>query len=174
LKFLLHQFNKEDFIIEWYTNNVDVGWSKIFLRISQFELGKENERTVILESTLSNFDIYYWAFNTIALDDKVYFLQVFENYRYHKSGSYAYKLKLCAFDLKSKELLENAEEIELNFDKKLDGIKLVVPQSAPIELSKIFAHVSFEGHSASLRSLMDDEGKLTTMRKSLADVPNSV
>ena len=81
-------------------------------------------------------------------------------------------MRLCAFDLKSKELLENAEEIELNFDKKLDGIKLVVPQSAPIEISKIFAHVWFRDDSASLRSLMDDEGKLTTMRKSLADVPD--
>ena len=83
-------------------------------------------------------------------------------------------MKLCTFDLKSKELLENAEEIELNFDKKLGGIKLVVPQSAPVELSKIFAHVWFEGHSASLRSLMNDEGKLTTMSKSLADVPPDV
>jgi len=165
LKFLLHQFNKENFIIEWYTKG------KIFLRISQFELGKENERTVILESTLSNFNTYSFRFNAIAKDDKVYFLQVFENKDGHKSGSYAYNLKLCAFDLKSKELLENAEEIELNFDKKLYGIKLVVPQSAPIKLSKIFAHVLFEDDSASLRSLMDDEGKLTTMRKSLADVP---
>ena len=83
-------------------------------------------------------------------------------------------MKLCTFDLKSKELLENAEEIELNFDKELVGIKLVVPQSAPIELSKIFAHVWFYRNSASLRSLMNDEGKLTTMRKSLADVPPSV
>ena len=167
MKFLLHQFNKENFIIEWYTKGDK---SKIFLRISQFELGKENERTVILESTLSNFDTGSVFFNAIALDDKVYFLQVFENKDGHKNNSYAYKLKLCAFDLKSKELLENAEEIELNFDKKLDGIKLVVPQSAPIELSKIFAHVIFKDYSASLRSLMDDEGKLTTMRKSLADV----
>jgi hypothetical protein len=83
-------------------------------------------------------------------------------------------LKLCAFDLKSKELFENAEEIELNFDKELNGIKLVVPQSAPIEISKIFAHIWFWDKSASLRSLMDDEGKLTTMRKSLADVPRIV
>ena len=83
-------------------------------------------------------------------------------------------MKFCSFDLNSKELLENAEEIELNFDKKLGGIKLVVPQSAPIELSKIFAHVWFKDDSASLRSLMDDEGKLTTMRKSLADVPTHV
>ena len=83
-------------------------------------------------------------------------------------------MKLCAFDLKSKELLENAEEIELNFDKELCGIKLVVPQSAPIEISKMFAHVWFDDDSASLRSLMDDEGKLTTMRKSLADVSADV
>ena len=169
MKFLLHQFNKENFIIEWY------GYNENFLRISQFELGKENERTVILESTsLSNFGIKSERSNAIALDDKVYFLQVFENKDGHKSGSYAYKLKLCTFDLKSKELLENAEEIELNFNKKLNGIKLVVPQSAPIVLSKIFAHVSFEDKSASLRSLMDDEGKLTTMRKSLADVLDDV
>ena len=127
-----------------------------------------------MESTLSNFNTWPHRFNAIALDDKVYFLQVFENYYGHKKNSYAYKLKLCTFDLKSKELLENAEEIELNFGKKLDGIKLVVPQSAPIELSKIFAHVRFEDGSASLRSLMNDEGKLTTMRKSLADVPPDV
>ena len=171
MRFLLHQFNKENFIIEWYTEG---SFSKPFLRISQFELGKENERTVILESNLSNLYTYIDHFNAIALDDKVYFLQVFENKDGHKSDSYAYKLKLCTFDLKSKELLENAEEIELNFDKKLYGIKLVVPQSAPIELSKIFAHVLFEDSSASLRSLMDDEGKLTTMRKSLADVPSVV
>ena len=100
MKFLLHQFNKENFIIEWYDKGEDK--SEIFLRISQFELGKENERTVILESTsLYNFDIYSLCFNAIALDDKVYFLQVFENKDGHKSDTYAYKLKLCTFDLKS-------------------------------------------------------------------------
>ena len=97
MRFLLHQFNKENFIIEWYTKG---GVSKIFLRISQFELGKENERSVILESTLSNFKTYSDRFNAIALDDKVYFLQVFENKDKEESDSYAYKLNLCAFDLK--------------------------------------------------------------------------
>ena len=96
-----------------------------------------------MESTLSDsVSPSFEYFNVIALDDKVYFLQVFENKDGHKSDSYAYKLKLFTFDLKSKELLENAEEIELNFfDEKLLGIKLVVPQSAPIEISKIFAYV---------------------------------
>jgi hypothetical protein len=118
LKFLLHQFNKENFIIEWYKQGEDI--SQIFLRISKFELGKENEQTVILESTLSNFDTYSRCFNAIALDDKVYFLQVFENKDGHKSDSYAYKLKLYNFDLKSKE--KKRKEIELNFNKKLLGI----------------------------------------------------
>ena len=77
MRFLLHQFNKKNFIIEWYEKGRR---SKIFLRISQFELGKENERTVILESTLSNFNAYSISFNAIALDDKVYFLQVFKNF----------------------------------------------------------------------------------------------
>ena len=81
--------------------------------------------------------------NAISLDGKVYFLQVFENKDGHKKNSYAYNLRLNTFDLESKKLQGHAEEIELNFDKFIDGIKLVFPQSAPFKLSKIFAHVYF-------------------------------
>ena len=62
----------------------------------------------------------------------------------------------------------------MSFDKKdeegklikLNGIKLVVPQSAPIDLTKLFAHVWFKDDSASLHSLTIDEGKLIKMSES--------
>ena len=83
-------------------------------------------------------------------------------------------MKLNSFDLKSKTLKANAQEIEVNFGKEIDGFNLVVPQSAPIKLSKLFAFVKYKDWSASLRLLMNDEGKLTTMSETLVDVPPRV
>ena len=76
---------------------------------------------------------------------------------------------LNTFDLKSEE--KKVEEVDVTFDQKLYGIKLVVPQSAPIKISEIFTCIYYKDYSASLRNLMDDEGKFTTMSKSLIDVP---
>ena len=44
---LSHQFKDKIYLTEWYGK----GYDKIFTRISKFQPGKENDRTVILEPT---------------------------------------------------------------------------------------------------------------------------
>ena len=101
---------------------------------------------MILESTLlTNFDSYIHYFNPIALNDRVCFLQVNED---KEAKSYSYKLRLNSFDLEEEKLQENPQEVEVSFDKQLAGIKLVVPQSASIEMPKIFASLFFFDCSA--------------------------
>ena len=115
------------------------------------------------ETKLSNFESYLDYFNAVAVFDKVYFTQVLVNEEYDM------ELKLNTFDLKTKEL--KVEKIENTTDEPISGIKLVIPQSAPIEIPKMYAHVFFNESLPSLRSLKNDEGKLTIMGKSFVDVP---
>ena len=86
--------------------------------------------------------------NVIALADKIHFFEVIRNEKTHK-------FKLRTFDLKSRQLQDEAQEIDLTFDRSFHGIKFVMPHSAPYSLKNIHVLLIFYGR-ASLRSLMDN------------------
>ena len=75
-------------------------------------------------------------FNVIALADKIHFFEVIRNEETHK-------FKLRTFDLKSRQLQDEAQEIDLTFDYDFRGIKFVMPHSAPYSLKNIHVLLIF-------------------------------